>query len=100
MVTDYSGVQFDFAYMRKPILYYHPNELPPHYDESTEYCYERDAFGPIIDNYEELVDQLCDYMKKHCRMKKEYVERADRFFGYKDFGNCERIYHAIVEWLN
>ena len=22
MVTDYSGVQFDFAYMKKPIIYY------------------------------------------------------------------------------
>ncbi|WP_421593588.1 CDP-glycerol glycerophosphotransferase family protein, partial [Shinella sp. M27] len=28
MITDYSGVQFDFAYMRKPVVYYHPDELP------------------------------------------------------------------------
>ncbi|WP_421590398.1 CDP-glycerol glycerophosphotransferase family protein, partial [Shinella sp. M27] len=26
MITDYSGVQFDFAYMRKPVVYYHPDE--------------------------------------------------------------------------
>ena len=70
MVTDYSGVQFDFAYMRKPILYYHPAELPPHYDESTAYVYERDAFGPLIDNHDEIVRQLCEYMKNHCRMKR------------------------------
>lgn len=100
MVTDYSGVQFDFAYMRKPILYYHPKELPPHYDESAAYIYTRDAFGPIIDNYEELVNQLCEYMKRHCRMKKEYMERADRFFAYSDFGNCERIYKTILEYVN
>ena len=95
MVTDYSGVQFDFAYMRKPLLYYHPAQLPPHYDESTAYVYERDAFGPLIDNHEEMVRQLCDYMKHQCRMKPEYVERADRFFAFRDDRNCERIYKCL-----
>lgn len=99
MVTDYSGVQFDFAYMRKPVLYYHPSELPPHYDESSAYVYERDAAGPIIDNHEEMVDQLCDYMKNQCRMKPEYVKRADQFFAYSDMGNRERIYQAILNFL-
>ena len=99
MVTDYSGVQFDFAYMRKPILYYHPAELPPHYDESTAYVYERDAFGPLIDNHDEIVRQLCEYMKNHCRMKREYVARADRFFAFRDDGNCERIYDSIIQFV-
>ena len=99
MVTDYSGIQFDFAYMRKPILYYHPTELQSHFDESTAYVYERDAFGPLIDNHEEMVRQLCDYMKDHCRMKQEYVERADRFFAYSDNRNCERIYNTIIDFM-
>lgn len=98
MVTDYSGVQFDFAYMRKPLLYYHPKSLPPHYDESKAYVYETMAFGPIIDNHEELVKALCSYMKAKCVMEPEYVERADRFFAYKDYNNCERIYRAILEY--
>ncbi len=100
MVTDYSGVQFDFAYMRKPLLYYHPKELPPHYDESKAYVYETDAFGPIIDNHEDIVDILCDYMKNNCVMKQEYVERADKFFAFKDFGNGERIYKEILKFLD
>ena len=100
MVTDFSGVQFDFAYMRKPILYYHPKELPPHFDESPSYIYSRDAFGPIIDNQEELVEAICDYMKNNCRMKDEYKARADRFFAYSDFNNCERIYNEVLSFLN
>lgn len=100
MVTDYSGVQFDFAYMRKQILYYHPKSLPPHYDESEAYVYERDAFGPIIDNHDELVEQLCDYMRNKCKTKQEYVERANKFFAYDDFGSRERGYKAILEFLN
>lgn len=95
MVTDYSGVQFDFAYQRKPLLYYHPAALPPHYDQSKAYQYDKDAFGPIIDNHQEMVEQLCEYMKNGCKMKPEYAERADKFFAYDDFGNCPRIFNEI-----
>lgn len=100
MVTDYSGVQFDFGYMRKPILYYHPAVLPPHYDESTAYVYDKDAFGPIIDNHEEMVRQLCEYMRNDCKTKPEFIKRGDDFFAYSDFGNCERIYNAIKKFLD
>lgn len=99
MVTDYSGVQFDFAYMRKPILYYHPETLPPHFDESKAYVYETMAFGPLIHNYEEIVGELCSYMKSGCIMKPEYVERADRFFAFQDFDNCQRIYKEVLSFL-
>ena len=75
MVTDYSGVQFDFAYMRKPIVYYHPNELPPHYDAGG-LQYETMGFGPICKTHEEIVAQLCD-----------------------DYNNCERIYQSIQNKL-
>lgn len=100
MVTDYSGVQFDFAYMRKPLLYYHPKTLPPHYDESEAYQYEKDAFGPVIDNHEELVDTICEYMKNRCYMKEEYKERADRFFAFSDFDNRRRIYEEIRDYMD
>jgi len=100
MVTDYSGVQFDFAFQRKPLLYYHPASLPPHYDQSKAYMYDRDAFGPIIDNHEDMVNALCEYMSSGCRMKPEYVERADRFFAYTDDKNRERIYREILDFLN
>lgn len=97
MVTDYSGVQFDFAYQRKPLLYYHPASLPPHYEQSKAYQYDKDAFGPIIDNHQEIVNQLCEYMKNGCEMKPEYVERANKFFAYEDFENCERIFKEIYK---
>lgn len=100
MVTDYSGVQFDFAYQRKPLVYYHPKTLPPHYDESKAYVYERDAFGPLVDNHEEMVSTLCEYMRSGCEMKSEYVERANKFFAYDDFGSRERSYKTILEFLN
>ena len=99
MVTDYSGVQFDFAYMRKPILYYHPDTLPPHY-EAGGLIYETMGFGPICQNHEEIVENLCEYMKNQCKMKEMYVKRADDFFAYDDFENCHRIYEAVENYMD
>ncbi|MCI9087073.1 MAG: glycosyltransferase [Clostridia bacterium] len=98
MVTDYSGVQFDFAYMRKPIVYYHPNELPPHYDAGG-LQYETMGFGPICKTHEEIVAQLCNYMEKNCQIEEEYIKRANDFFAYDDYNNCERIYQSIQNKL-
>lgn len=96
MVTDYSGVQFDFAYMRKPVVYFHPEELPAHYEEGC-FFYDTMGFGEICSKTEELVDLLCDYMQNGCKMKEKYIERADDFFAYNDQNNCERIYQELLK---
>ena len=98
MVTDYSGVQFDFAYQRKPLVYYQPDTLPPHYEEGG-LIYETMGFGPICRNNDEVVTTLCEYMEAGCKMLPEYVKRADAFFSHRDFNNCERIYRAVEDML-
>ena len=97
MVTDYSGVQFDFAYMRKPIVYFHPEELPPHYEDGI-FFYDTMGFGEICTKSEQLIDMLIDYMANNCEMKEKYRLRADDFFTYKDHNNCERIYNEIMKY--
>lgn len=97
MVTDFSGIQFDFAYMRKPLVYLHHKDIPQHYEEGS-FFYDTMAFGEICHDNEELVDLLIDYMKNGCRMKEEYVRRADDFFYYDDHNNCQRIYDIMVAY--
>lgn len=99
MVTDYSGVQFDFAYQRKPIVYYHPETLPPHYEEGG-LIYETMGFGPICKNHDSLIDTLCNYMENGCKAEQMYAERADDFFCFDDFNNCERIYKEVIAFMN
>lgn len=98
MVTDYSGVQFDFAYMRKPIVYYHPDTLPPHY-ESGGIDYPTQGFGPIITNHDAVVSEICKYMENSCKTEPEYIRRANDFFEYDDFNNAKRIYEEIYNSL-
>lgn len=98
MVTDYSGVQFDFAYMRKPIVYYHPDTLPPHY-EAGGIDYPTQGFGPICTNHDTLVDTVCRFIENECAADDEYKKRADDFFEFDDYNNCQRIYDEILEFL-
>lgn len=98
MVTDYSGVQFDFAYMRKPIIYFHSDQLPPHY-ESGGLDYDMMGFGPICRSADSLIDELCKYMNTGCITDPLYIKRADDFFAYDDHNNCERIYNEAVRYL-
>lgn len=97
MVTDYSGVQFDFAYMRKPVVYYHPPKLPPHYVEGG-FFYDTQGFGEICTEHEELVNVLCEYMERECRLKPFYQKRQDDFFAFDDHKSCERIFNDAYEY--
>ena len=97
MLTDYSGVQFDFAYMRKPVVYYHPAKLPPHYVEGG-FFYDTQGFGEICTEHQELVDTLCAYMESGCALKQFYKERQDDFFAFSDHENCKRIFEDAYKW--
>lgn len=97
MVTDFSGIQFDFAYMRKPLLYLHHRDIPQHYEEGT-FHYDTMAFGEICHDNDELIDMLCEYMKNDCEMKEVYRKRADDFFYFNDHKNCERIYQVMLQY--
>lgn len=97
MVTDYSGVQFDFAYMKKPLVYFHPSQLPAHYDDGC-FFYDTMGFGEICTSSEQLVDTLCAYMENGCKMSEKYLNRVKDFFHYDDHNNCERIYQDILKF--
>lgn len=97
MVTDYSGIQFDFAYMRKPVVYFHPPKLPPHYVEGG-FFYDTMGFGEICTETEQLVDTLIDYLQRSCALKEFYRARQDAFFAFDDHENCRRIFEDALEY--
>lgn len=102
MVTDFSSVYMDFAYMKKPIVYYQFDQeefraghLPQGYFE-----YERDGFGPVCTDEEQLLRSLEAVFENECRMTPEYSDRVDGFYTIHDDHNCERIYTAVCCMLN
>lgn len=92
MVTDYSSVQYDFASMHKPVVYYHDPNLP--YWRVVEFDYESLGFGEVCKDPQELIDALCGYMERNCELSDKYKKRIDDFF-LKPNGTASReLYDA------
>ena len=96
MITDYSGVQYDFAYMHKPIIYYHTPLLPPSYDDGMM-DYKNMGFGDIVDNENDLVDNIEKLLNNKSKIDKKYEDRIKSFFLFDDFNSCKRIYEVNVK---
>lgn len=97
LITDFSSVFFDFAYMQKPVLYYQfdEDEYRAHHYAQGYFDYRRDGFGEVVTEEAELLDLLEQYLENSCSMKAEYQSRIQHFFPLHDAHNCERIYHEI-----
>lgn len=94
ILTDYSSVAFDMAYLRKPVLYAHFDAN--HYSEGY-FDYERDGFGEVEYDLEGTVNRLIEYMENGCRLKEQYRQRIDQFFMFNDKNNSQRVCEKIME---
>lgn len=98
LITDYSSVSYDFAYMYKPLLYYQfdLNDFEEkQYAQGNKFTYRDNAFGEIIESEEILIDRIIYYCQHQNVMPNFYKKRVDNFFLYHDKRNCERVYNAI-----
>ena len=97
LITDYSSVAFDFAYLYKPVIYYQYLD-DYHFDvEKSFFNYETMGMGDICKSEEEIVDSIIDYIENQCRIKEKYIKRIDDFFLFNDKNNCKRVHEAINE---
>ena len=97
MITDYSSVSFDFAYLYKPVLYYQYGD-DYHFDiENSYFDYETMGFGEVVKTEEELVDVTIKYIEKNCELDDEYAKRISDFFIFTDKNNCKRVHDKIKE---
>lgn len=98
LITDYSSIYFDFAFMEKPLIYYqfdYDKYRKGQYQEGY-FSYEKNGFGPIVRTEDDLLKELEALIQNQCIMPDIYKKRTSRFFTYRDIHNCERIYEAIV----
>ena len=96
MVTDYSTIAFDFAFLGKPIVYsqfdkeeFYKNQI---YDECFDY--EKEGFGPVCSDLESTVNELVSLIENGCENK--YNNRIDNFFVFRDQNNAKRILEYIL----
>ncbi len=98
LITDYSSVQFDFAYMYKPVLYYQFDEeafFGNHNTKHGYFDYDKMGFGEKVQNEETLIDLIAEYISDNFRLKPVFKDRIEGVFVLHDDNNCERIFQQI-----
>ena len=100
LITDYSSVAFDMAYLNKAIVYFQFDKESffsgSHTYQKGYFSYEDDGFGPVTLTKEETLSELSTIMKDG-RARPEYLQRIEETFPFQQGGNCERIYQAIID---
>lgn len=93
LITDYSSIAFDFAYMRKPIIYYQfdKDEYYTNHYKKGYFDYERDGFGQVCENSSQILKCIENIYEK----QELYLNRITNFFTICDDRNCERHYKEI-----
>lgn len=98
LITDYSSIHFDFAYMKKPILYYQFDEKSfygKHYIKGY-FDFTNNGFGEVVFNIDDLLKELKVYFENNFHMKEKYLKRVQEFFPIYDMNNCKRNFEAIL----
>ncbi len=99
LITDYSSIAMDFAYMGKPLCYYqfdYKKFREKHYSQGY-FSYEKDGFGPVCYTERELMDTLFSWALKDFSEDELYEKRRSEFFTLKDRENCRRNFEAVKE---
>ncbi len=94
MITDYSSVAFDFAYLDKPVIYYQFDEDEYRSRQYKEgyFNYRRDGFGPVVKNCPDVIDSLCKLLDE----KQEKNHPGSITFIKRDGQNSRRVYNALT----
>jgi glycosyltransferase involved in cell wall biosynthesis len=99
LVTDYSGIAFDFAYMKKPLIYSQFDKdafYSNHTYNKGYFSFDNDGFGPVTYDYESTVKLIVDTISSNMKMQSKYLRRVDDFFDQIDNNNCKRIYNNVI----
>lgn len=100
MITDYSSVAFEMAYLYKPVIYYQFDEeelFKNHLAKKGYFNYRQDGFGPVVTDQGALLEALEKILKHNGKSQEIYLSRMKKNFPVRDRKNCERVYRAILE---
>lgn len=99
LITDYSSVAFDFAYLRKPVIYTQFDKeefFEGQIFDQGYFSFDEDGMGPVCLDINETVSEIIALLDNQCNVSQKYVERINSFFAYSDRNNSQRIYEEII----
>ena len=99
LVTDYSSVAFNAAYLDRPVVYFQFDRERvlggAHVGRRGYFDYLRDGFGPVAQTHDEATEAIVEAIEAGPRPGPDYQARIDATFPMRD-GRCsERVVAAI-----
>lgn len=97
MITDYSSVALDFAYMKKPVIYYQFDEKRFREAQYAEgyFSYRNAGLGKVFTEEADVVEYLEEIYSNDCAVSQEFLSAHEEFFPLWDDQNCERTYACL-----
>ena len=102
LITDYSSIFFDFAYLGKPVIYTHfdYNEYRNYHYPEGYFDYNTDGFGPICKNIQCTINEIIFEISNRCIFRKKYLMRMKKYF-YQSIRNYnEELYKKLLYKYN
>ncbi|EGZ51262.1 CDP-glycerol glycerophosphotransferase family protein [Neisseria wadsworthii] len=99
MITDYSSVAFEMAFLGKTVLYYQFDKEEVfsggHITQSGYFKYDQHGFGPVSETEDQLCNNILKVLENEGRPCEPYLSRIEKTFAFRDQNNCKRVYNAI-----
>jgi hypothetical protein len=100
LVTDYSSMCFNAAYIERPIVYFQFDRQRMlggwHVGRRGYFDYELDGFGPVTVSVDDAVAATISAVDNGPAPEAEYLKRIDASFPNRDGRCCERVADAIA----
>jgi glycosyltransferase involved in cell wall biosynthesis len=100
LVTDYSSIAFNAAYLERPVVYFQFDAdavlSGAHVGQRGYFDYERDGFGPVTPDREAAVRAIIDAVEHGGPPLPEYQRRIEETFPQRGGGCSERVVQAVL----
>lgn len=100
LVTDFSSIAFNAAYLERPVVYYQFDEEQMldggHTGVRGYFDYRRDGFGPVTGDSDEAVRAILESIAAGPGPSGVYAERIEATFPDRDGRCCERVVEAVL----
>lgn len=99
VVTDFSSVAFEVAYLMRPVVYYQFDkddiyQPGAHVYTPSEWTFESDGFGPVATSHNAALDALEQTLSG--QEDPVYASRRFDAFDFRDGKCCERLYELLA----
>jgi hypothetical protein len=101
LVTDFSSVAFNAAYLERPVVYYQFDAESVlgggHVGRRGYFDYARDGFGPVAGTHAQALDATIRVLSHGPTPLPEYAARIEATFPLRDGLSCQRVVKRVLQ---